>query len=353
MKADSRLGFRTPARGATALWGLWLLAQPGGVQAAGRAAVDYEYTADVTLGAPGFHDYLTFDPTAARLYVSHYDRVTVIDTRTKTVVGSITPLHDSHGVAIVPGLHKGYADSGEDAIVKVFSLDGLTIQKEIKVSPDADGMVFDAHTGSVLVVAGDSRNLTVIDPRTDTVARTVDLPGKPEFLAVDGEGAAYLNLADLGSIAKVDIAGGKLLATWPLAGCKAPHGLAYDPRSRRLFSGCANGRMVVVDPANGRNLASLPIGSNSDGVAVDSARGLVFSANVDSLTVIKEGAADHDAVARTIPTFFGGRNMAVDPISGTLFVAYGHMTLKGGLGDLLNLRFGWDGVDVAVFAPRP
>jgi DNA-binding beta-propeller fold protein YncE len=316
-------------------------------------AVDYEFSGDISLGAPGFQDYLTFDPAQRRLYVSHADRVTVVDTRTKSVVGTVGPFHDSHGVAIVTRLGKGYADSGDDGMVKVFSLADLRVLKQIKVSPDADGMAYDARTGSVLVVAGDSKNLTVIDPASDTVKKAIALPGKPEFFAIDGAGKAYVNLADVGAIAKVDIASGRVEGTWPLAGCKAPHGVAYDPATHRLFSGCANSRLIVVDAKDGRNLASLPIGSGSDAIAVDPRRGLVFSSNTDTMTVIREQGGDRYGVARTIPTFFGGRNMTLDPVSGTLFVAHGHMVLKSSLADLLNLRFGWDGVNVAVFRPLP
>ena len=257
-------------------------------------------------------------------------------------------------MAIVPKLGKGYADSGDDAVVKVFNLSDLKIIKQIKVSVDADGMIFDEYTNTVLVVAGDSKNLTVINPADDTVTRTVALPGKPEFFAVDGAGNAYINMADTASVVKVNIKSGTVEATWPLQNCKAPHGLAYDKPSNRLFSGCANSRLVVVDPSDGRNVANLPIGSNSDAVSVDSQRRLVFSSNgPGTLTAISIAPNDQFAVVRTIPTFFGGRNMTLDPNSGELFVTHGHMKVLGSMKDVLNLKFGWDGIEVATFQPRP
>jgi WD40 repeat protein len=314
--------------------------------------VDYEFTGDISLGSPSFNDYLTFDPSNRRLYVSHVDRVSVFDVATRKVVGSVGPFHDSHGVAIISKLGKGYADSGDDGVVKVFNLSDFQIIKEIKVSPDADGMLYDKNTDSVLVVAGDSRNLTVINPTDDKVARTVDLQGKPEFMATDGAGNVYVNLTEpAASVAKVNIATGKVEATWPLENCKAPHGLAYDPTTARLFSGCSNNRLVVVDASNGHNVANLPIGSQSDSVAIDTQRRLVFTANAPgTLTAISIG--DHVSVARTLPTFFGGRNMALDPTTGELFVAHGHMKIESSLKDLQNLRFGWDAIEIATFKPR-
>src|SRR5882757_34737 len=331
-----------------------IAAIPVRVRAATPPRADYEFTGDISLGVPAFNDYLTFDASSRRLYVSHVDRVTVVDVASRSVVGTVAPVKDSHGIAIVPKLGKGYADSGDDALVKVFNLTDFKIIKQIKVSVDADGMLYDETSNTVLVVAGDSKNLTVINPTDDSVARTVALPGKPEFFALDEAGNVYINMADTASIVKVNIASGSVEATWPMQNCKAPHGLAYDKPSNRLFSGCANGRMVVVDANDGRNVANLPMGTQSDGVSVDSTRRLVFSSNgPGTLTAISIGANDQFEVARTIPTFFGGRNMALDPVSGELFVTHGHMKVLSSLRDLLNLKFGWDAIEVATFVPRP
>jgi outer membrane protein assembly factor BamB len=313
--------------------------------------IDYIFTGQISLGAPASNDYLAFDPVNRRLYVAHFDQVTVVDVAKRTIVGSVGPIKDSHGIALVPKLGKGYASSGDDGVLKVFNLSDLKIIKQIKVSPDADGVLYDEHTGSILVVAGDSKNLTVIDPTNDTVARTVTLPGTPEFLAIDGAGKVYVNIADIASLSKVDIASGTVEATWPLQNCKDPHGLAYDAPSNHLFSGCSNSRLVVVDASDGRNLANLPIGSYSDSIAVDSHRRLAFASNgPGTLTAI---SIESNSVVQTVPTFFGGRNMTIDPGTGALFVSHGHMKIVGSTKDPLNLRFGWDGIDIATFEPRP
>jgi YVTN family beta-propeller protein len=314
---------------------------------------DYELMADIKLGAPNFWDYLAYDATTHRLYASHINKVDVIDTDTGKTLGQVGPLNDAHGVAIAAEVGKGYADSGDDGIVKVFSLADLHVLKTVKVARDADGMVYDPGSKSVLVVAGDSKNLSVIDTATDAVVKTITLPGKPEFLAVDGHGHAFVNIADVNSISKVDLGQAAVVATWKLEGCEDPHGIAYNPQTNRLFSGCDNRRMIVVDADSGKTLASLPIGVKSDSVAVDPARHRAFAANADgTLTIISETTKDAYAAQRTVPTFFGGRNMAIDEKTGTLFIAHGNMKLLSGTQDLSKLRFGWDGLDVAVLRPN-
>jgi DNA-binding beta-propeller fold protein YncE len=328
-----------------------LLSAPAAGQSLPRA--DYKFTTDLKLGGVGLGDYLTLDSSSHRLYVTHYDQVSVVDTVTNAILGAVRPFKMVHGVAIVGELGKGYASDGGAGVLKEFDLSDLHIIKEIKVTDDADGVVFDPSSGSVLVVGGDAKTLSIVDAKDDTV-RTVVLPGRPEFLTVNQRGKVFVNLVDVGAVAEVDIATGHVVATWPLKNCKSPHGIAYDARTDRLFSSCANGRMVVVDPSTGHNLANLEIGQGSDTVVADSDRGFVFSSNSDgTLTVVHEGVGDVYRVIRTIPTFFGGRNMAVEPRAGTLFIAHGNMKMVSTLVDLRALRFGWDGLDVARFEVAP
>jgi DNA-binding beta-propeller fold protein YncE len=333
--------------------GLLALAAIASGPAQAKGSADYELVGDYKLGAPNFWDYLTLDASSKRVYIAHIDRIEVVDTQTGRSLGSVAPFHDTHGIAVVPALNKGYADSGDDGVVKVFDLKDFHIVKTIKVSPDADGMVYEPLSQSVLVVAGDSKNLTIISTAEDNVTKVVPLPGKPEFLAIDAHGHVFINIADSGAIAKVDVATGAVTATWPLSGCERPHGIAYDPQSDRLFSGCANSVMVVVDATSGKNLARLPIGSNSDAVVVDAKRRRALSANGDgTLTVVSEGDGDTYTVQRTIPSFFGGRNATIDAASGMVFIAHGNMKLMSSTRNLTQLRFGWDGLNLAVFKPN-
>jgi DNA-binding beta-propeller fold protein YncE len=335
------------------LTALSLAATPLAAAPTAHVGGDYVYRGDIDLGGPGFWDYANLDADGGRLYVGHVDHVSVVDLATRKVVGSVGPMDNAHGAVAAGPEHKGYATSGGDGVVKVFDLTDFHVLREIKVGLDADGILYDPGEGLVLVMIGDGKQIAMIDPKTDAVVRTVDLPDGPEGAALDGRGALYVNLASTGQLAKVDIAGGKLEAVWPLDGCKDPHGLAYDPRARRLFSGCANKVLVVVDPASGKVIETLPTGAYSDGVGIDVARRRVFCPNGDgTLTVIAEGADGHDVVERTIPTFLGGRSMAVDPASGDLFVTHGDTKIKGGLPNPLALRFGWDNAEVAVFEPN-
>ena len=343
---------RLAARAIAAI--LFASATLAGAAAAAPQGAYYRLAGDTELGGPGFYDYLAYDAANARLYASHFDRITVLDTAHGKVAGQVAPMDEAHGIAIVARLGRGFAASGGDGLLKVFDLHTLKITGEIKVGADCDGVIYDAKTDRVLVVSGDGKSLTSIDPATDKIVRTVALPDQPEFLAADGLGHVFVNLTQTGGVAKLDIGSGKLLATWPLADCKKPHGLAFDAGARRLLSACSNGRLVVLDAATGANVANLVIGMGSDGLVFDARRRLAITSNAaGTISVVGETSPGHFGPTVTVPTFFGGRNMTIDPATGALFISHGDMQLVSPTTDKLKLRFGWDGLNVAKFEPEP
>jgi len=333
--------------------GLLLCASAAIAAPAPHAAGDYVYGGSFDVGAPGAWDYASFDAGHGRLYIGHRDSIAVIDPATRKVVGQVSPLDEAHGAGIDAAHSRGFATSGGDGTLKEFDLADLHIIKSIPVGEDADGVTFDPGTGVVILTLGDGKKLVLVDAATATITHEVDLPGEPEFVAADGRGKAFVNIASTGQLARVDIASGKLEAVWTLTGCKSPHGLAYDHRTHRLFSGCANAVVLAVDPESGKILATLPAGPRNDAIIVDERRGRVFCPNGDgTLTVIGEGPRDTFAVLRTIPTFLGARSGAIDPATGTLYLTYGGIQITTGPRDPGGIRFGWDAAKVAIFVPN-
>lgn len=328
-----------------------LAAAPAASAADGPVEGDYVYSGSLDAGAPGGWDYGVFD--GGRFYLGHGDRIEVVDTATGGRVGQVGPLTEAHGAAIDAAIGRGFATSGGDGTVKEFDLATLAVVKSIPVGDDADGVTFDPGSGAVLVSLGDAKKMAIIDAASATVTHEVDLPGEPEFLAADGHGEAFVNIASTGQLSRIDIASGRIEATWPLTGCQRPHGLGYDHRTGRLFAGCANAVVLAIDPADGRILATLPAGPLNDAIIIDEARGRVFCPNgVGTLTVIGEGPHDSYRVLRTIPTFLGARSGAIDPRDGALYLTYGAVQITSPPHDPGGLRFGWSAAKVAVFKPN-
>jgi YVTN family beta-propeller protein len=263
------------------------------------------------IGGTGGWDYLLADPGAHRLYVTHGARVEVLDTDTGKVVGAITGLKGTHGVALDPDGRFGYiSDGGANAVV-VFDRKTLATVASIPAGTNPDGITYEPVTRTVWAFNGRSKNVTVIDTASRTVVATIALPGKPEFPQADGKGHVFDNIEDKNSIVKLDATSKTLTETWPLAGCESPSGMAIDREHNRLFSVCDGKKMVVVDAGSGKVLALPEIGDGPDAAGYDDKRQLAFSSNGEgTLTVVdaKEGYK----VLEQLPTMKSGRTMSYD-----------------------------------------
>lgn len=273
----------------------------------------YHKIQEIVLGGEGGWDYLTFDAPARRLYISRATQVVVVDPDSGKVVGTISDTPGVHGIALADELGAGYTSNGRDGTVTVFDLRTLQQRSRIVVGTNPDAIVYEPATKRVFAFNGGSHDASVIDARTGSVISTLALDGKPEFAVADGQGKIYLNIEDKSELVKIDASQASIEARWPLAPCTSPTGISMDVQHQRLFVGCGNRLLAIVNADQGRMIATVPIGSGCDATAFDSQADLAFSSNADgTLTVVREDAPNR-FVAESVLTKIGARTMAIDP----------------------------------------
>jgi YVTN family beta-propeller protein len=273
-----------------------------------------------TIGGEGGWDYLAADAKAHRLYITHETRVEVLDADSGKSVGSIPGFKRLHGIAFDNTGKFGYITDGGANEVVVFDRSTLAKVASIPAGTNPDGMAFEPKTKTIWAFNGRSKNVTVIDTEKRTVLATVALPGTPEFPAVDGNGTVFVNIEDKNEIVRLDAVSKTATATWPLAGCDSPSGLAIDAAGHRLFSVCDGKTMVVTDSTSGKSLAKPAIGDGPDATGYDAAHKLAFSSNGDgTLTIIDAGKPNYP-VLETVPTQRGARTMAFDAANDHAYV---------------------------------
>ena len=272
------------------------------------------------IGGEGGWDYLKTDPGAHLLYVTHGNKVEVIDMQAGKVVTTITGLKGTHGVALERTGKFGYISDGGANEVVVF--DRHTFQKvaEIPAGTNPDGIAYEPVTNTVWAFNGRSKDATVIDVAQQKAIGTVSLPGKPEFPQADGKGNVYDNIEDQNEIVRIDAKTQKVTATWPLAGCDSPSGLAIDTAHQRLFAVCDGKKMAVVDTESGKVLATPQIGDGPDAADFDPQRELAFSSNGEgTLTVVSTKGGEYKPV-QTLETQRSARTMSLDPATGRAYL---------------------------------
>jgi DNA-binding beta-propeller fold protein YncE len=282
----------------------------------------YRVNQKISVPGDGGWDYLSIDNESRRLFVSHGTKVDVVDIDSGDVKGAIPDTPGVHGIALAPKLGRGFVSCGKADVVKVFDLTTLKPLTEVTAGKNPDSIIFDEATNRVFVANGGGRSLTAINAVDATVAGTIDVGGKPEFQVADGKGRVFVNLEDRNTVLAIDSQKLTIGKRWPVEGCEAPGSMAMDRQNRRLFLGCHNQQMAVMDADSGRVIATLPIGSRTDATAYDAKSQLVFNSNGDgTVTVIRQASADSYIVIDNVVTQPGAKTMALDPKTERLFLS--------------------------------
>jgi DNA-binding beta-propeller fold protein YncE len=273
-------------------------------------------TDKIDIKGEGGTDYVTVEPATGRVFVSRSTHVMVVDGATGKVVGDIENTPGVHGAGIATKAGHGFTTDSGDQSVLMFDLKTLAPIKTIKIGPGLDGIMYD-EADDKIILTNHSRpgTLTAIDPASGEVVATVELEDtSPEGAAADGKGHLFVNNEGTSTIQLIDTKTWKATASWPLAPCDGPTGIAYDKASNRIFSGC-NKTSVVVDAASGKVVATIANGTRVDALGWDPGKQLILIPNggEGNVTVVHQDSADKYTVVGTVQTVPGAKTITVDP----------------------------------------
>jgi YVTN family beta-propeller protein len=288
-----------------------------------RADVPYHFIKEIPIGGDGGWDYLSVDSKAQRLYVSHATKVVVIDLKTDQVDGEITNTPGVHGLAPAPELGRGMVTCGRENKAATVDLKTLQIISKVDTGANPDGMLYEPGRQEFYTFNGRGESATVIDAKNSKVVATISLGGKPEFAQADpNANRVFDNLEDKNEIAVIDTKTHAVINRWPIAPGEEASGMAIDVKNHRLFLGCHNKLMVMVDSENGKVLVSVPIGEGVDANAFDPKTKLAFASCGDGTTTIAhEDSPDKLTVVQILKTEPGARTMTIDPATHKIYLA--------------------------------
>jgi len=282
--------------------------------AAAPQASGYHLAKKVALGGDTGWDYLYADPSSHRVFISHGNHTLVVDSEGKQL-GDIPNTQGVHGIALASEFNRGFTSNGQANSVTVFDLGSLQTISEVKISgQNPDAIIYDPASKRVFTFNGRSNDSTAIDAKSGEIAGTVALHGKPETAQVDGAGKLYVNIEDKSEIQEVDTKAMKVLNSWSIAPCDSPSGLAFDVAHKRLFAGCDNKMMAMIDSTNGKVVATVPIGPGVDANGFDPGTGYAFASTGGDgmITVAHEDSAEKLTVVENVKTQARARTMTVD-----------------------------------------
>lgn len=301
---------------------LAVLAAAGTAQAADKDP-GYHFLKEIPIAGDTGWDYLSIDPEARRLYVTHGTHIVVVDLSTDAVVGDIADTPGVHGFALDLERGRGFASDGGEAKVSVVDLKTLATTSKVGTEEGPDGILYEPGREEVYAFDGRAHAATVISAASGQVVATIKLPGKPEFPAADPRAnRVYDNIEDKSEVVAIDTKTHQVVSDWPIAPGESASGMAFDAAHHRLFLGCENHLMLMMDSTNGKVVASVPIGSGVDANAFDDKLQLAFSSNGEgTVTIAHEDSPTKLTVVQTLETQPSARTMALDPKTHRIYLA--------------------------------
>jgi len=284
----------------------------------------YQFSKEIPIGGDGGWDYLSVDSAAHRLYVTHGTKIVVIDTQASKVVGEIPDTPGVHGFAIAADLGRGFSSNGRENKSSIVELKTLKVLQKVDTAENPDAILYEPGRKEVYTFNGRGKSATVFDAQTGRVVATVPLEGKPETAQADSKaGKVYVNMEDLNAIKVIDTATHQVTATWSIAPGESASGMAIDLEHHRLYLGCDNKLMLMVDSTNGKVVYSVPIGEGVDSNWYDPTTKLVFSSNggPGNVTIAHVESPSLLKVVQTLKTVRGARTMALDPATHTIYLS--------------------------------
>jgi DNA-binding beta-propeller fold protein YncE len=295
------------------------------ISAASASGADgpYHFIKEIPVGGEGGWDYLAVDGAARRLYVSHATKVVVIDLEKDEVVGEMADTPGVHGIAIASTLNRVFASNGRESKASIIDAKTLATLMKVDTGQNPDAILFEPGQQEVYTFNGRGKSATVFAADSGKVVATIELPGKPEFAVCDPEaGRVYNNIEDKSEVVAIDTKTHKVVDTWPIAPGEEASGMAFDQAHHRLFLGCGNKMMVMMDSATGKVITNVPIGDGVDANAFDPGTQLVFSSNGEgNVTIAHEDSPDKLTVVQILDTERGARTMTLDPKTHKIYLS--------------------------------
>ena len=137
----------------------------------------YRFVKEIAIGGEGGWDYLSVDPAAHRLFVSHGTRIVVIDTRQDKIAGEITDTPGVHGLTLAADLGRGFVANGGDNTVSIVDLATLKTLQKVSTGADPDTIAYDPVHHVVYAFAKAGKTATAFDAKSGAIVAEFPLGG--------------------------------------------------------------------------------------------------------------------------------------------------------------------------------
>jgi hypothetical protein len=281
-------------------------------------------------GVVGGFDHFAIDLSGDVLFAAAKGNHTVeaVDLKTGKISQTINGLAKPHGLAWVPETNRLYVADGKLAQLQVYAGRPLQASGTLKLSDDADDMVYDERKGTLYVGHGgsDAANpgrIAVIDTKDFSLVANLPVAAHPEALDIDRQGQrVFANIADAAQVAVVNTKTNTIDGIWNLKDASDNTPMAYDSQDQLLLIGCRKPAVLVaLDAITGKEISRISTDDGADDLFFDSKLHRVYViTGAGAVDVYSISAAKHFTPVGKVRTAPGAKTGLLVPSQNLLYV---------------------------------
>ena len=264
-------------------------------------------------GKGGF-DHAAVHARSGQVYVAHTanDAVDVLDPKAGAHLFSVRDLPGVAGVLVSDDSQLVITSNRAENTVAIFAPGPQPRVAKVAVGMRPNGLAYDPVRRLILVAnVGDpavpgSHTLSMVSVDEQAVLATIPVPGRTRWAVHAAESETfYVNIAEPALIVAVESRDLRRIARAFPVPAAGPHGLDFDPASRRLYCACDAKTLVTLDAGSGKVVSENALSGPPDVVFFNSRRQHLYVAVGDpgaidvfettSMTHLGATATEHGA----------------------------------------------------------
>ncbi len=291
----------------------------------GTAQLHLQVVQDVPLtGTASRFDYQAVDAEHHRLYIAHEndDRVTVVDTQERRVIGDVTDIAYPHGVILIPQLKRVYATAEGTNEVVVFDAETLKILNRVAIGKIPDGLTYDPNSNQIFVSTEGEDAVSVMNVATNKFVTRIPVGkrvGNSHYDDVSKH--VFTTVGNENALVEIDPVHNQMIGKYDMTGCDHPHGFAIASFNHTAYVTCEHNNVMLVFDLNSKKiLQKESVGFTPDVVDFDPGTKKLYVGSESGIVAIFEAS---DTGVKKLGWNFLVRHahsVAVNPMTHELYV---------------------------------
>jgi len=217
---------------------------------------------------------------------SRSNTVSVINTTTKTIIGTFPVGKQPYGLYVSPDGSKAYVTNAGSNSISVINTFTNSVIATIPVGSFPNGVCVSPDGSKVYVTNVDSNSISVINTSTNSVLATIPVGSSPYGVNVNPDGSkVYVTNSGSNSISVINTFTNSVIATIPVGG-SSPYGVIVSPDGSKVYvTNSLSNSISVINTSTNYILATIPVGSIPYGVSVTPDGSKVYVTNYNSSSV--------------------------------------------------------------------